>query len=196
LVTHSPNEEDGGEVSDFGSPASTWSLTAHEARPGHEMQFASMVENGISQARVIYAFNSANVEGWGLYSEAIMQQYLSPEAQLFGLKARLMRAARAFLDPMLNLGLIGKEEAMELITRDVGLSKTLANQEINRYTFRAPGQATSYYYGYMNLMSLRAEVELRMRDRFNQRAYHDFLLKQGLLPPDILRQAVLTEFVD
>jgi uncharacterized protein (DUF885 family) len=195
LVTHSPNEEDGGEVSDFGSPASTWSLTAHEARPGHEMQFASMVENGISQARVIYAFNSANVEGWGLYSEAIMQQYLSPEAQLFGLKARLIRAARAFLDPMLNLGLIGKEEALELITRDVGLSKALANQEINRYTFRAPGQATSYYYGYMNLMSLRAEVELRMRDRFNQRAYHDFLLKQGLLPPDILRQAVLTEFV-
>ena len=195
LVTHSPTEEDGGEVSDFGSPASTWSLTAHEARPGHEMQFASMVENGISQARIIYAFNSANVEGWGLYSEAIMQQYLSPEAQLFGLKARLIRAARAFLDPMLNLGLIGKEEAMELITRDVGLSKTLATQEINRYTFRGPGQATSYYYGYMNLMSLRAEVELRMRDRFNQRAYHDFLLKQGLLPPEILRQAVLTEFV-
>jgi uncharacterized protein (DUF885 family) len=159
------------------------------------MQFASMVESGISQARVIYAFNSANVEGWGLYSEAIMQQYLSPEAQLFGLKARLMRAARAFLDPMLNLGLIGKEEAMELITRDVGISKALANQEINRYTFRAPGQATSYYYGYMNLMSLRAEVELRMRDRFNQRAYHDFLLQQGLLPPDILRQAVLSEFV-
>jgi len=84
---------------------------------------------------------------------------------------------------------------MELITRDVGISKALANQEINRYTFRAPGQATSYYYGYMNLMSLRAEVELRMRDRFNQRAYHDFLLQQGLLPPDILRQAVLSEFV-
>lgn len=195
LVTHSPSEEDGGEVSDFGSPASTWSLTAHEARPGHEMQFASMVESGVSQARAIYAFNSANVEGWGLYAEAIMQQYLSHEAQLFGLKARLMRAARAFLDPMLNLGLIEPEQALELITRDVGISHALAQQEINRYTFMAPGQATSYYYGYMNLMSLRAEVELRMRDRFNQRAYHDFLLQQGLLPPDILRQAVLNDFV-
>ena len=195
LVTHSPSEEDGGEVSDFGSPASTWSLTAHEARPGHEMQFASMVESGVSQARAIYAFNSANVEGWGLYAEAIMQQYLSQEAQLFGLKARLMRAARAFLDPMLNLGLIEPEQALELITRDVGISRALAQQEINRYTFMAPGQATSYYYGYMNLMSLRAEVELRMRDRFNQQAYHDFLLQQGLLPPDILRQAVLNDFV-
>jgi hypothetical protein len=195
LVTHTPGKGEEGKISDFGSPASTWSLTAHEARPGHEMQFAAMVENGVSQARVIYAFNSANVEGWGLYAEAIMQQYLSPEAQLFGLKSRLMRAARAFLDPMLNLGLIESEQALELIMKDVGISRGLAEQEINRYTFRAPGQATSYYYGYMNLMSLRAEVELRMRDRFNQRAYHDFLLKQGLLPPDILRQAVLDDFV-
>jgi uncharacterized protein (DUF885 family) len=195
LVTHSPDEKGGGEVSDFGSPASTWSLTAHEARPGHEMQFAAMVEGGISTARAIYAFNSANVEGWGLYSEAIMQQYLSPEAQLFGLKARLMRAARAFLDPMLNLGMIEPEQALEFIVSEVGISRPLAQQEVNRYTFMGPGQATSYYYGYMNLMALRTEVELRMRGRFNQRAYHDFLLKQGLLPPDILRQAVLEDFV-
>jgi uncharacterized protein (DUF885 family) len=195
LVTHAPGEEDGGEVNDFGSPASTWSLTAHEARPGHEMQFAAMVESGVSTARAIYAFNSANVEGWGLYAEAIMQQYLSPEAQLFGLKARLMRSARAFLDPMLNLGMLEPEQALEFIIDEVGLSRVLAQQEINRYTFMAPGQATSYYYGYMNLMSLRAEVELRMRDRFNQRKYHDFLLQQGLLPPEILRQAVLEDFV-
>ena len=195
LVTHSPDENGGGEVSDFGSPASTWSLTAHEARPGHEMQFAAMVEGGISTARAVYAFNSANVEGWGLYSEAIMQQYLSPEAQLFGLKARLMRAARAFLDPMLNLGMIEPEQALEFIVSEVGISRPLAQQEVNRYTFMAPGQATSYYYGYMNLMALRTEVELLMRGRFNQRAYHDFLLKQGLLPPDILRQAVLEDFV-
>jgi uncharacterized protein (DUF885 family) len=47
----------------------------------------------------------------------------------------------------------------------------------------------------MNLMALRTEVELRMRNKFKQRAYHDFLLAQGLLPPEILRQAVLEEFV-
>lgn len=195
LVTHDPNETENGEVSDFGSVASTWSLTAHEARPGHEMQFAAMIENGVSTARALYAFNSANVEGWGLYSEAIMQEFLSPEAQLFGLKARLMRAARAFLDPMLNLGLISREEALEFIMEDVGISRALARQEIDRYTFRSPGQATSYYYGYMNLMALRTEVELRMRERFNQQAYHDFLLAQGLLPPAILRATVMEEFV-
>jgi len=96
---------------------------------------------------------------------------------------------------MLNLGMIEPEQALEFIVSEVGISRPLAQQEVNRYTFMGPGQATSYYYGYMNLMALRTEVELRMRGRFNQRAYHDFLLKQGLLPPDILRQAVLEDFV-
>jgi len=195
LVTKNPTDESGEPMTDFGSPASTWSLTAHEARPGHEMQFAAMLENGVSEARAIYAFNSANVEGWGLYSEAMVQQYLPLEAQLFGLRQRLMRAARAFLDPMLNLGLIEPEQALDFIIKDVGLSHPMAVQEVDRYTFRAPGQATSYYVGYINLMSLRTEVELRMRDKFNQREYHDFLLAQGLLPPEILRQVVLDEFV-
>jgi uncharacterized protein (DUF885 family) len=195
LVSKNPSDESGEAMSDFSNAPAVWGLIAHEARPGHEMQFSAMVESGVSSARAIYAFNSANVEGWGLYSEAIMMQYFSPEAQLMGLRSLLMRAARAFLDPMINLGEISGDEALAFMVEEVGISTPLAKQEVDRYSFRAPGQATSYYYGYMNLMSLRTEVELRMRDRFNQRAYHDFLLSQGLLPPDILRQAVLDNFV-
>ncbi|HET6565668.1 MAG TPA: DUF885 domain-containing protein, partial [Xanthomonadales bacterium] len=191
LVSKNPSDTSGEAMSDFSSAPATWGLIAHEARPGHEMQFSAMLESGVSTARAVYAFNSANVEGWGLYSEAVMMQYFSPEAQLMGLRSLLMRAARAFLDPMINLGQISGEEAQAFMEGEVGISAPLAKSEVDRYSFRAPGQATSYYYGYMNLMSLRTEVELRMRERFNQREYHDFLLKQGLLPPDILRQAVL-----
>lgn len=55
--------------------AAAWILTFHETGPGHEVQFASTVENGTSIARSVFAFNSANVEGWALYSEAEMQPY-------------------------------------------------------------------------------------------------------------------------
>ena len=54
---------------DFNFAAASWTLTAHEARPGHELQFASIIEHGVSDARATFAFNSTNVEGWGLYSE-------------------------------------------------------------------------------------------------------------------------------
>lgn len=195
LVSKNPSDTSGEAMTDFSNAAATWGLIAHEARPGHEMQFSAMVEKGVSSARAIYAFNSANVEGWGLYSEAVMMQYFTPEAQLMGLRSLLMRAARAFLDPMINLGQISGAEAQAFMEGEVGISTPLAKSEVDRYSFRAPGQATAYYYGYMNLMSLRTEVELRMRERFNQREYHDFLLNQGLLPPDILRQAVLENYV-
>ncbi len=124
-----------------------------------------------------------------------MKEYLPLEGQLFTLQARMMRAARAFLDPMLNLGLIETGQALSFIMNDVVISEPMARSEIDRYTFRAPGQATSYYYGYMNMMRLRTEVQLILRDRFDQLRFHDFVLAQGLLPPEILRQAVLEEFV-
>jgi hypothetical protein len=196
LVNTNPTAQEGdAKMDDWGHEGMTWSLTVHEARPGHELQFTSMVETGVSQARVIYAFNSANVEGWALYAEAVMKEYLPLDGQLFTLQARLMRAARAFLDPMLNLGLIEPEQALSFIMNEVVISEPMARSEVDRYTFRAPGQATSYYYGYMNMMRLRTEVQLILRDRFDQRKFHDFVLAQGLLPPEILRQAVLDDFV-
>jgi uncharacterized protein (DUF885 family) len=44
-------------------------------------------------------------------------------------------------------------------------------------------------------LALRAETERVLGARFDRRRYHDFLLSQGLLPPALLRQAVLEEFV-
>jgi hypothetical protein len=195
LVQKNPAMGEDSQMDDWSHYAITWAMTVHEARPGHEMQFAALVENGTSLARTTYAFNSANVEGWGLYSEAIMMEHLPLEGQLFTLFGRLQRAARMFMDPMVNLGLLSQEEAIDFMMNQIGLSKAMASSEADRYAFLAPGQATSYYYGYRNLQRLRTEVEMALGDRFNQRKYHDFVLEQGLLPPDLLRKAVLEDFV-
>jgi hypothetical protein len=188
--------EDGSwQQTDDTYEAGAWTLTAHEARPGHEMQFSSIIESGVSTARAVFAFNSANVEGWGLYAEAIVRPYLPLEGQMISLQYRLMRAARMFLDPMLNLGLITPEQAKSLIMNDVAIGETWAQNEVERYTYRMPGQATAYYYGYNKMQALRTQPELRLREDFDQRAYHDFILAQGMLPPEILKDAVMSEFV-
>ncbi len=154
-----------------------------------------MLESGVSIARAIFAFNSANVEGWGLYAEAIAKPYMPLEGQLISLQYRLARAARMFLDPMLNLGLIEPEDAKRLLVEDVVLGESWAQNEIERYTYRIPGQATAYYYGYMSMQSLRTRTELALKDDFNIRAFHDFVLAQGLLPPDLLEKAIMERFV-
>ena len=180
---------------DFTFEAASWTLTAHEGRPGHELQFASIVEKGVSQARVLYAFNSVNVEGWALYAEAEMKPYLPLEGQLIALQHRLLRSARAHLDPGLQLGTITRDEAFRVLEQDVVLSHAMALQEVERYTFRAPGQAPSYFCGYQHLMELRTDVERKLADKFDRQAFHDFLLAQGLLPPALMRKAVMDGFV-
>ncbi len=196
IVPNIPQNEDGSwPDSDYAVRAGMWTLSAHEARPGHEMQFTSMLRGGVSIARATFAFNSANVEGWALYAEAISKPYMPLEGQLFSLQARLLRAARIWLDPMLNLNLVTAEEAKRVLMEDVMEDESSAQNEIERYTYRMPGQATAYYYGYETLQSLRALTELKLADRFDAQAYHDFLLAQGLLPPDVLREAVETGFI-
>jgi hypothetical protein len=194
-VPTAPGSSETKQIDDFTYAAASWTLTAHEARPGHELQFASMIERGVSLARSIYAFNSVNVEGWGLYSEYITKPFMPLEGQLISMQLRLLRAARAFIDPELQSGKLKPEDGMRILTEDVVLSPQFANTEIERYTFRSPGQATSYFYGYTKLLELRRETESKMGKRFDQQKFHDFILGQGLLPPDLLRKAVMQDFV-
>ncbi len=189
------NEDGSWPKNDYAFKAMMWTLAAHEARPGHEMQFTTMLRGGVSTARALFAFNSANVEGWALYAEAISKQYMPLEGQLYSLQGRLLRAARIWLDPMLNLGLITPAEAKRVLMEDVGEDGLNAQTEIDRYTFRSPAQATAYYYGYEKLLMLRAATELKLKDAFKQKDFHDFILSQGLLPPELLKKAVENEFI-
>jgi uncharacterized protein (DUF885 family) len=190
-----PGQISAEQYDDFTFDAAAWTLTAHEARPGHELQFDSMLEHGVSLARVQYAFNSTNVEGWGLYSEYLIRPYMPLEGQLVSLDYRLMRAARAFLDPELQSGKIQPAEAFRVLEQDVVQSHAFAMEEVERYTYRAPGQANSYFYGYTHLIALRKEVETKLGAKFDQKKFHDFILAQGLLPPDMMRTAVMEDFV-
>jgi uncharacterized protein (DUF885 family) len=197
LTTGMPPDPTGKALrfDDFSHQAASWTLTAHEARPGHELQFAKMIEAGVSTARAVFAFNSVNVEGWGLYAEAEMQEYEPLDGQLFALQHRMMRAARAFLDPKVNLGQMAPADAKSFLMEEVELSEGMATQEMQRYTFRMPGQATSYFYGYQRLMETRQAAQLALRGKFDRMAFNDFVLAQGLVPPKLLRKAVMEEFV-
>jgi len=186
---------DGQSMDDFTNEAATWTLAAHEGRPGHEMQITRALENGVSMARVLFSLNTANLEGWALYIEAEVKPYLPLEGQLFSLQFRLMRAARAFLDPGVQTGDIPPDAALRVLTRDVVLSEPLARLELERYTDKLPGQAPAYFCGYTRMMEIRSEVERRLGDKFDQQKYHDFLMGVGPVPMALVRKALLEDFV-
>jgi len=183
------------KIDDFTHEAATWSLAAHEGRPGHEMQITRALENGISMARALFGLNTANLDGWALYIEAELKPYFPLDGQLISLQFRLMRAARGFLDPGVQSGDILPDAAMRVLTRDVVLSEPLARQELERYMDSDPGQAAAYFCGYARMMELRAEVERRLGEKFDQKKYHDFLMGIGPLPMVMVHQILLEDFV-
>jgi uncharacterized protein (DUF885 family) len=108
-----------------------------------------------------------------------MVPYMPLEGQLVSLDYRLFRAARAFLDPELQSGKIQPDDARRILEQDVVSSPAFTEEEIERFTYRAPGQAISYFYGFTKLIALRKDTEAA----------------QGLLPPDLMRKAVMDHFI-
>jgi uncharacterized protein (DUF885 family) len=58
-----------------------------------------------------------------------------------------------------------------------------------------PGQATAYYFGYSRLRAIRTAAEIALESKFKLGEFNDFVISQGFLPPDLMREAVMNEFV-
>lgn len=175
-------------LDDFSYQAAALVLTAHEGRPGHDLQFSSMLDKGTSLIRARYAFNNANVEGWGLYAEEMVWPYLPKAAQLVALQMRLMRIARAFFDPEVQLGKTNPRTVTHLLTSELGLSERLASLELRRYQYENPGQAPSYFYGLGRMESAKRQVENSQGHRYSDQCFHDGVLSLGMMPVGLIGQ--------
>lgn len=176
------------------SPVGAYALCVHEGRPGHDLQFSRMVEETI-QGKLnpfvtILASNSTNAEGWAHYVEYRMSPHFSRENQMGAYQDQLMRMARMFLDPGVNLGLYTHEDIVAFYKEKLGMDHIPATSEANRYTFLMPGQAVAYREGCLQIMDFRAELEQKFGGRFNQRLFHDTLLSYGLMPLNLIKDNI------
>jgi uncharacterized protein (DUF885 family) len=175
---------------DFTNPAISWTLTAHEGRPGHDLQLSTIRERHLSHARTDFARNATSIEGWATYAETIMQPYMPLEGKFMSLQFQLLRAARAFLEPELQFRKITAADALRVLTEDAGFSKFFAQQEVKRYISRFPGQAPTYFYGAQQFLELRSQVQKMLGKQFTPQKFNDFVLSQGFLTPKLLKQVL------
>ncbi len=193
LVPREPAPGTTAQLDDFSFEAAAAPLCAHEGRPGHELQLTHAVERGLSATRTLFAFNTVNVEGWGLYAEKITRPYLSAEARFVSLQYLLVRQARAFLEPELVLGKIDEARVREVLGAQLGASQALVESELRRYTFDDRGQAPAYFVGLRKLERLRERAEAELGASFEVRRFHDAVLDRGFMPLTMLEEAVLSE---
>ena len=167
-------------------------LTLHEAVPGHHLQGALARENDDVRPFRRYSYISAYGEGWGLYSEWLGIEagfYTDPYSDFGRLGYEAWRASRLVVDTGIHAFGWTRQQAIDYLAANTSLPVHEATTETDRY-ISWPGQALSYYIGYLKIRALRAEAERELGDRFDRRAFHDEILRHGSVPLPVLERLI------
>jgi uncharacterized protein (DUF885 family) len=207
---------------DFSRPGRTWLPTLgrerfplwdlvstwyHEGVPGHHLQLAQWahVSGQLSAYQTSIGSVGANVEGWALYAERLMDELgflTDPGARLGYLDAQQMRAVRVVVDIGMHLELTIPEDVEGSIAAHAGERWTpelaraffgdycgrdpeFLDSELVRY-LGMPGQAISYKLGERAWLTGRAAARRNRGEAFDLKAWHMAALSQGSLGLDDL----------
>jgi uncharacterized protein (DUF885 family) len=167
-------------------------LTLHECSPGHSLQAALALEAPERPAFRQRTYFSGYGEGWALYTEwlgTLMGIYETPYEDFGRLSFEMWRAARLVIDTGIHEYGWSREQAIEYLASHAALSRPDIVNEVDRY-ISWPGQALSYYIGYRTIRDLRAEAERELGAGFDQKAFHDTILRLGSVPLPVLEEEV------
>jgi uncharacterized protein (DUF885 family) len=173
--------------------ASISNTSIHEAYPGHHLQLDTARRHP-SLTRML-ADAPEYVEGWGMYSELMMREQgfdAEPHYRLAMHTDAIWRACRIILDVRMARGEMTVEEATDFLVEHTSFERPNAYAEIQWYTYR-PTYPLSYLLGRTLLVSLRADEQRRLGERFRLKDFHDSLLRNGSLPVSFQRRLLAGE---
>jgi len=167
-------------------------LTFHEAEPGHHFQSSLAMEMDVPEFRKTL-YHSAYGEGWGLYSESLGKEmgfYQDPYSDFGRLTYEIWRACRLVVDTGMHAMGWSRQEAIDYLAQNSALSMADVIGQIDRY-ITWPAQALSYKVGELKIRQLRQKAELELAEKFDIRAFHHQMLKNGSLPLALLEELTL-----
>jgi uncharacterized protein (DUF885 family) len=207
---------------DFSRPGRTWlptlgrtrfplwdlvSIWYHEGVPGHHLQLAqwAYVSGQLSTYQTSLGSVGANVEGWALYAERLMDElgyFADPGERLGYLDAQQLRSVRVVIDIGMHLGLPIPDDAegtladhrgqpwtpdlaRAFLGENSGADLAFLDSELVRY-LGIPGQAISYKLGERAWREGRAAAQRARGEAFDLKAWHMAALSQGSLGLDDL----------
>ncbi|MCF6293135.1 MAG: DUF885 domain-containing protein [Robiginitomaculum sp.] len=167
-------------------------LSVHEAVPGHHHQIALAQElKDVPKFRK-RLYVTAFGEGWGLYTEKLaveMGIYKTPYEHFGRLTYEMWRACRLVMDTGIHAFGWTREQAKACLTDNSALALHNIETETNRY-ISWPGQALGYKIGELTIWRLRHKAETELGDKFDIRAFHDEILKDGAMTMAMLEAKI------
>jgi uncharacterized protein (DUF885 family) len=153
---------------------------AHEAYPGHHLQFATANQHPRKWRRLFA--HAVFYEGWTLWCEQMMVDLKidrSPWLQVQQLHDALWRCHRILVDLRLQTRRYSYEQAVAHMMRHLGFTRARAEADVNWYT-GAPGVPMSYWLG--RLENARLYQRLVVGRGWSLQKFNDWLLSFGTLP--------------
>ena len=167
-------------------------LFLHEAIPGHHFHLALQQELTDLPAFRRFGGTTAYTEGWALYAESLGKDlgvYTDPYSYFGYLQNELWRAIRLVVDTGLHSKGWSRKKTIDYMLANSAISETQAVAEAERY-MAIPGQALAYKMGELKIKALRAQAEAALGERFDIRAFHTEILRDGSVPLDVLETKV------
>jgi len=168
------------------------SLSLHEAAPGHHFQIALQRELTDLPMFRRFSRDTAYIEGWGLYAEYLgyeMGIYQDPVARFGALDAELWRAIRLVTDTGIHFKGWTRQQTLDYMLANSPSENTRAVSEAERFA-AIPGQALAYKVGQLKIIELRQRAEKALGKKFDVRAFHDEVLKDGAVPLEVLESKI------
>ena len=171
------------------------SITLHEIYPGHHTQKVHH-KLATAQAPIRRYFSSpVLVEGWGLYTEDLMEEtgfMNDPGVKLFKLRNALWRSARVVVDSGLHTRAMRFEEAVDFMVNEVNLDRRMAEGEVRRYTtHNNPTYPSAYLLGKTAIHDLRNRWQAQEGSNYSLKRFHDTLLAYGSPPVKLIAARML-----
>jgi uncharacterized protein (DUF885 family) len=153
---------------------------AHEAYPGHHLQFAIQNQHQSKLRRL--AGHSIFYEGWTMWCEKMSVEHKlvdNPLARLQQTHDALWRAYRIIIDCGLHDGSLSYEQAGRVLQKGVAFTKARAAADVNWYT-SSPTVPMSYLMGRLEVEKLhRRFVE---HEGWSLKQFNDWMLGHGAIP--------------
>ena len=171
-----------------------YTTLAHEGYPGHLYQ-TTYYQTYCQEKDVLPLRNILNymgyVEGWALYTEFLSYDYASEllvsktgkeDYQLLYEIYRLERRASLSMLTLLDIGIhyygLDFDRTKELLSTH-GIYKEEDVREIFEYVVEEPANYCKYYWGYLEILSLKESAKEQMGEYYSDFAFHRFFLECG-----------------
>ena len=189
-----PAERQEEHLRDFNYGA-LWSISIHEAYPGHFLHYQHLRGVSATFRKSILFSSTAMVEGWAHYSEQMMMEagFRREDAniRLGQLAEALIRLCRLIVGIRLHCEDLSVEQGVRIFRDEAYLEEGSARREAERGTFD-PSYVV-YSLGKLMVLKLRDDYKALKGDKYSMRAFHDTLLGNGTVPLWLHRNLMLGE---